>query len=64
MSRTNKSSSSDKPKELAVELRKKLQEAYEQGTSSEATKFLIGEFDQRRKTYNEQLKTLRKQAGL
>jgi dynactin complex subunit len=59
-----KHSSSNKRKEIAVELRKKLQEAYERGTSSEATRFLIAEFDQLRKAYNEQLKALRKQAGL
>jgi dynactin complex subunit len=64
MSETTKASSSGKSKELAAELRTKLQEAYERGTSSEATKFLISEFEQLRKAYSEQLKTLRKQAGL
>jgi dynactin complex subunit len=59
-----KHSSSDKAKELAVELRKQLQEAYERGTSSEATRFLIAEFEQLRKAYYEQLRALRKQVGL
>ncbi len=62
MSQTN--CSADKSKELATTLRKKLQEAYERGTTSEATKFLITEFERLRKTYNENLKGLRKQAGL
>ena len=57
-------SSADKSRELATTLRKKLQEAYEQGTTSEATKFLTTEFERLRKTYNENLKALRKQAGL
>lgn len=59
-----KNSSADKSKELATTLRKKLQEAYERGTTSEATKFLVTEFERLRKTYNENLKALRKQAGL
>ena len=59
-----KNSSPDKSRELATTLRKKLQEAYERGTTSEATKFLITEFERLRNTYNEKLKTLQKQAGL
>ncbi len=59
-----KNSSADKSRELATILRKKLQEAYERGTTSEATKYLITEFERLRKTYYENLKALRKQAGL
>ena len=64
MGRLVKSSSAIKPKELALEMRRKLQEAYERGTTSEATKFLVEEFEQLRKAYNEQMKDLRKQIGL
>jgi len=64
MSSTPKNSASSEPKELAVQLYKKLQEAYDRGASTEATKFLIEEFTRLRKGYNEQLKALRKQAGL
>lgn len=59
-----KNSSASKSMQLATTLRKKLQEAYERGTTSEATKFLITEFERLRKTYNENLKALRNQAGL
>ncbi len=59
-----KNSPAEKSRELATNLRKKLQEAYERGTTSEATKFLIAEFERLRKTYNENVKALRKQAGL
>ena len=55
---------SNKSKELAVELGKKLREAYERGTSSEATRLLVDEFEQLHKAYNEKLKALRKQVGL
>ncbi len=59
-----KNSSAEKSRELATTIRKKLQEAYERGTTSEATEFLITEFERLRRTYNENLKALRKQAGL
>jgi hypothetical protein len=64
MSSTPGLSPSSDPKELAVQVQKKLQEAYDRGTISEATKFLIEEFTQLRKVYNDQLKVLRKQVGL
>jgi len=50
----------DEFKERASELRRQLQESYNRGATSEATKFLIEEFEQLRKSYNEQLKALRK----
>ncbi len=59
-----KDSPTTKPKQLAVDLQKNLQEAYERGTTSEATNFLIGEFERLRKAYNEQLRALRKQVRL
>lgn len=64
MPEPTKYSASNEPKEFADDLRKKLQGAYERGTTSEATKFLIAEFEQLRKAYYEQLRGLRKQVGL
>jgi hypothetical protein len=63
MARAARDPSSNKSKERAVALRKKLQEAYERGATSEGTHFLVDQFVQLRKTYDQQLKALKKQAG-
>ncbi len=52
------------PKELALELRKRLHEAYQRGATSEVTNWLLEEFGRLRTAYDERLKALRKQAGL
>jgi len=57
-------SSSDRFKQLADDLRKRLQEAYDRGASAEATKLLVQEFAQLRKKHDDRLRELRKQVGL
>jgi len=64
MATVTRLSRSETAKELARELRKKVQEAYERGATSEATKLLIEEFEHLRKAYDGQLRILRKYAGL
>lgn len=54
----------EKSKQRAVELRRKLREAYERGATSEATRFLIEEFAELRKAYEKHIKALRKHGGL
>jgi hypothetical protein len=54
----------EKSKQLAADLRKKLQNAYDRGASAEATRLLVQEFSQLRRKYEERLNELKREAGL
>lgn len=64
MVRTTETAPVNRAKDLAEELAKKLQQAYDRSTSAEVTKFLREEFERLRKDHDEKLRALKKQVGL